>query len=286
MISIDKKLIRYLMNKSQKIRVRSLQLIKKGNVGHIGATLSSADIVSVLYFYFLKIDPKNPQWAERDRLVLSKGHGVPPFYVALSMRGFFRWEELYSTYGHTGSRFQGHPDMRKTPGIEISAGSLGQGLSVAVGMALAARYDGKQHQVFCFMGDGECDEGQIWEAAMAASHYKLNNLIGIIDRNKVQAKGFTSEIMELEPFAEKWRAFGWKVIEVDGHNIEALINALNESVDLSSKNGPTVIIACTIKGCGVSFMENNSDWHAHIPNDEDFKKAIKELQCDNTGGLL
>ncbi|MDO8686323.1 MAG: transketolase [Clostridiales bacterium] len=271
-------LLSELREKAREIRIRGLQLITKGKVGHPGATLSSADLVAALYFHFLRIDPQNPRWDGRDRLILSKGHGVPPFYVALAMRGFYSWDELYNTYRDVGSRFQGHPDMWKTPGIEISGGSLGQGLSVAVGMCIAAKADCKTHNVFCFMGDGECDEGQIWEAAMSAAHYRLDNLTGIIDRNKIQAKGFTSEIMDLEPFADKWKAFGWSVIEIDGHDMEEILDALYDATHLNSTGRPVVIIAHTIKGRGVSWMENTSAWHTHTPSPEQCERAVLELE--------
>jgi len=266
-----------LKEKALEIRVKSLQLITRGRFGHPGGSLSAADLVAALYFHFLRLDPQNPGWDGRDRLVLSKGHGVPPFYVALALRGFFTWDDLYSNYGHVGSKFQGHPDMRKTPGIEISAGSLGQGLSVAVGMALAAKADGKAHHVFCFMGDGECDSGQIWEAAMAAAHYRLTNLIGIVDRNKVQAKGFTHEIMNLEPLADKWTAFGWHVLEIDGHGAAAILDALYEATHLNHTGRPVVIIAHTVKGRGVSWMENSSFWHNNVPSPEECERAVQEL---------
>lgn len=277
-------LLQYLRERAREIRVKGIQLISKGKVGHPGATLSSADIFAALYFHFLKLDPANPKWEERDRFVLSKGHGVPPLYVALALRGFYPWEELYTTYGRVSSRFQGHPDAQKTPGIEVSAGSLGQGLSVAVGMALAARYDGKTHRVFCFMGDGECDEGQIWEAAMAASHYRLNNLVGIVDRNKIQAKGFTHDIMELEPFADKWRAFGWHVIEMDGHDMAAILDALYDATHIHNINRPVVVIAHTVKGRGVSWMENTHEWHTHAPNAEECERAVRELMTADEEG--
>ena len=270
-------LLTYLKEQAREIRIKGIQLISKGRVGHPGATLSSADLIAALYFHFLRLDPQNPKWDGRDRLVLSKGHGVPPFYVALAQRGFYSWEELYETYGHVNSRFQGHPDSKKTPGIEVSAGSLGQGLSIAVGMAMAARYDGKTHRVFCFLGDGECDEGQVWEAAMSAAHYKLDKLVAIVDRNKIQAKGSTHDIMELEPFADKWRAFGWEVIEIDGHDLEAILDALYDATHLFCNGRPVVLIAHTIKGRGVSWMENTSAWHTHAPTAQECEKAVAEL---------
>ncbi len=272
-------LLDYLREKAREIRIKGLQLISQGQVGHPGATLSSADFVAALYFHFLRLDPANPQWDGRDRLILSKGHGVPPFYVALALRGFFSWEELLTTYGSINSRFQGHPDRNKTPGMEMSAGSLGQGLSVAAGMALAAKNDGKTHRIFAVLGDGECDEGQIWEAAMAAAHYKLDNLIAILDRNKIQAKGQTHAIMSLEPFADKWRAFGWEVIEADGHDIAAILDALYDATHLHCNGKPVAILFHTIKGRGVSWMENTSAWHTHAPNQEQCSSAVAELEA-------
>lgn len=271
-------LIKDLKAKAKEIRIRGIELISRGKNGHPGGTLSSADLVSALYFHVLRVDPLNPKWEERDRFVLSKGHGIPPFYVALAMRGFFPMDELMSTYGYINSRFQCHPDSRKTPGIEISSGSLGQGLSVAVGMAIAAKADQKTHNVYCFMGDGENDSGQIWEAAMAAAHYKLDNLIGIIDYNKIQAKGFINEIMGLEPLADKWRAFGWEVYEIDGHDMEEILDAFYDAKHLNRKGKPVVIIAHTVKGRGVSWMENTSKWHTHAPNKEQCAKAVAELE--------
>lgn len=270
-------LLNYLYDKALEIRIKGLELITKGKVGHPGATLSSADLIAALYFYILKLDPHNPKWEDRDRFVLSKGHGVPSLYVALALRGFYSWDELYNTYGYINSRFQAHPDMTKTPGIEISSGSLGQGLSVATGMALAAKKDSKTHNIYCFMGDGECDEGQIWEAAMFAAHCRLNNLIGIVDRNKMQAKGFTYELMDIEPLVDKWKAFGWHVIEIDGHNMEEILNGFYDAIHFNHFGKPIVIIAHTIKGYGVSFIENRSIWHSQAPTEEQCEQAIKEL---------
>ena len=267
-----------LKGKALEIRMKGLELISRGGVGHPGATLSSAELFACLYYSVLNIDPQNPKWDKRDRFVLSKGHGCPPLYVVLSMRGYYSWNDLIETYGKLHSCYQGHPDMNKTKGIDMTAGSLGQGLSVAVGMALAAKNDEKQHHVYCMMGDGECDEGQIWEAAMSAAHYKLDNLIGIVDYNKIQAKGSIHNIMGLEPFADKWRAFGWEVIELDGHDIEAILDGFYAAKFLSKIGKPIVIIAHTIKGKGVSFMENTYAWHTHAPNAEQLKAALSELQ--------
>lgn len=271
-----------LKARAREIRIKGLELITAGKVGHPGATLSEADLLAALYYSVLHIDPKNPQWSERDRFVLSKGHGCPPLYAVLGMKGYFDWDEAVKTYGHLGSRFQAHPDMKKTPGIDMTAGSLGQGLSVAVGMALAAKKDGKTHRVYCMVGDGECDEGQIWEAAMAAAHYKLDNLCCIVDYNKVQAKGSVHEIMGLEPLGDKWASFGWDVIEIDGHNMEEILDAFYEAKYLHNCGQPVVIIAHTVKGKGVSFMENTPNWHTSAPNEEQLRVAVTELteECE------
>lgn len=271
-----------LRSRAKEIREKGLELITRGCVGHPGATLSSADIFSVLYFSVLRVRPDEPKWEDRDRFILSKGHGCPPYYVTLALKGYYPMEELMETYATYNSRFQGHPDMKRTPGVDMTAGSLGQGLSVAVGMALAAKNEGKTHKVYCMLGDGECDEGQVWEAAMSAAHFRLNNLIAIIDRNKIQAKGSTRDVMDLEPFADKWRAFGWDVIEADGHSIEGLLDAFYDANHMMSAGRPVAIIAHTIKGYGVSFMENTCAWHTHAPNREQLERALAEL--DQEGG--
>lgn len=278
MINTKEEYLDDLKERAKEIRIKGLQLITKGGVGHPGATLSSADIFSALYYSILNIDPKNPDWDQRDRFVLSKGHGCPPLYVVLAMKGYYEWDELYETYGNIYSRFQGHPDMNKTPGIDMTTGSLGQGLSVAVGMAIAAKFDNKQHRIYCMLGDGETDEGQIWEAVMSASHYQLDNLIAIVDYNKIQAKGRVNEIMSLEPYVDKWTSFGWDVIEIDGHNMEQILDAFYEAKYLHGFGKPVVIIANTVKGKGVSYMENTFLWHTHAPNEQELKIAIDELK--------
>ncbi|HIE13649.1 TPA: transketolase, partial [Candidatus Bathyarchaeota archaeon] len=223
----------------------------------------------------LKHDPKNPKWEDRDRFILSKGHSCPVLYAALARSGYFSVEELWKLR-KIGSMLQGHPDMLKTPGIEASTGNLGQGLSIGIGMALAAKLDGKDYRVYVMLGDGELDEGQVWEAAMAASHFQLNNLIAIVDYNGLQLDGFVKDIMSLEPLAEKWRAFGWHVIEIDGHNMRQILDALDLSLRVKSK--PVVIIAHTIKGKGVSFMENQVQFHGKALTEEQLKKALEELR--------
>lgn len=274
------RIVRELQERAREIRIKGLQLITKGKVGHPGATLSSADLFAVLYFSVLNIRPEQPKWENRDRFILSKGHGCPPYYVTLAMRGYFDMDHLMETYATFNSNYQGHPDMKRTPGVDMTAGSLGQGLSVSVGMALAAKNDDRNHKVYCMLGDGECDEGQVWEAAMSAAQYKLDNLIAIVDRNRIQAKGITSDIMDLEPFADKWRAFGWQVIETDGHSVEKLLDAFYDANHMTVPGRPVVIIAHTIKGYGVSFMQNTYEWHTHAPNEEQLALAVAELEQD------
>jgi len=261
---------------ANELRILTLKAVYNAQSGHIGGSFSSAEIITVLYFYKLKINPKDPLWEDRDRFILSKGHAAPMLYSALAKRGFFSEEELVNNLRKIGSRFQGHPDMRKTPGVEMTTGSLGQGLSVAIGIALGAKYiDKKSFRVYTLLGDGELNEGQVWEAFMSASKYKLDNLVCICDRNRVQLDGCTEEIMPLEPLRLKIEAFGWEVLEIDGHNIEAIIKALDYAETV--KNKPTCIIAYTVKGKGVSFMENTYKWHGRSPNKEEYEEALKEL---------
>lgn len=243
--------------------------------GHPGGSLSAADIVAALYFRVMRgLDPADPKNPDRDRFVLSKGHCCPVLYAALAERGFIPREEL-TTFRKLHSRLQGHPDMNKVPGVEASAGSLGQGISMAVGMALAGKLDGRGYRVYALLGDGECQEGQVWEAAMAAAHYKLDNLVAIVDRNGLQIDGPTEEVMSLEPLAEKWRAFGWHTLEIDGHAFPAILAAFDEAAATAGR--PTAIIARTVKGKGVSFMENAVEWHGVAPNAEQRDRALAEL---------
>ncbi len=239
--------------------------------GHPGGSLSAAEIITALFFYKMRYDPKNPKWPERDRFILSKGHAAPALYAALALSGFFPEEELL-TLRKPGSRLQGHPSV-STPGIEICTGSLGQGLSVANGIALAGKIDRNDYHVYVLMGDGEVQEGCVWEAAMSSSQYKLNNVTAIIDRNRIQQTGNTEDIMGLEPLKDKWKAFGWHVMEINGHAFSDIINALNAVSDK-----PKMIIANTTKGKGVSFMENRAGWHGVAPNQEEFRKALEELR--------
>jgi len=247
----------------------------KAGSGHPGGSLSAADIVTTLYFKILRHNPKNPRWKDRDRFILSKGHAAPILYAALAENGYFPLEEL-STLRRPGSCLQGHCDMTATPGIEMSSGSLGQGLSFGIGIALAGRLDARDYRVYVLLGDGECDEGQVWEAAMASAHFKLDNMVAIIDHNEQQIDGWNYEVMNLEPLAEKWKSFGWHTIEVDGHDFTQLLSALEKAKQIKGK--PTAIIAKTVKGKGVSFMERNIDFHGKAPTSEEVKKALEELK--------
>lgn len=243
--------------------------------GHPGGSLSAADIVAALYFRVLRgLDPTDPRNPDRDRFVLSKGHVCPVLYAALAERGFIPREEL-TTFRKLHSRLQGHPDMTKVPGVEASAGSLGQGLSMAVGMALAGKLDGRPYRVYVLLGDGECQEGQVWEAAMSAAHYKLDNLVAIVDRNGLQIDGPTEEVMSLGDLVAKWRAFGWHALEIDGHSFPEILAAFDEAA--ATRGRPTAIVARTVKGKGVSFMENAVEWHGVAPNAEQRDRALAEL---------
>ncbi|ABF41238.1 Transketolase-like protein [Candidatus Koribacter versatilis Ellin345] len=244
--------------------------------GHAGGTLSIMDITAALYLSVANHDPKNPNWAERDRILWSGGHKAPALYVGLAFAGFCNKEELV-TLRKLYSPFQGHPHWLKLPGVEASTGSLGQGLSVAVGSALASRLDGRRNKVFCIMGDGEQQEGNIWEAVMEAAHYKLDNVIGIIDENRLQIDGPVCEVMNVAPLADRYRSFGWLVIECDGHDMEQVVNALNQAVRNEGSGKPTAIIGKTVKGKGVSFMENIAGWHGKVPNFDELVKSLKEL---------
>jgi len=266
--------IQYLSDKALAVRRHIIRMIYHAKSGHPGGSLSATDILVTLYFKYLRHDPKNPGWLERDRFVLSKGHAVPALYAVLAECGYFPVEELL-TLRKINSRLQGHPDAKKTPGIEASTGSLGQGLSIAVGMALASRLDGGKYRVYAMIGDGESESGQIWEAGMAAAHFKLDNLTVFLDRNNLQIDGCTENIMCLEPLARKWEAFGWHVIEINGHDFRQIANAIEERWKVKGK--PTMIIARTVKGKGVSFMENNVAFHGKPPNKDEAERAMKEL---------
>lgn len=270
---MKKLLIRDLYIKSNLARQKLIEVTTKVEKGHLGGSLSCIDILTALYFRVMRYNPQNINWENRDRFILSKGHSAPAFYVILSMAGYFPIAEL-ETLAKINSRLQGHPDSKKLPGIEVSTGSLGQGFSVAVGMALGYRYDKKiNSHIYCLTGDGECDEGQIWEAAMFAASYDLKNITAIIDRNRFQIDGKTEEVMKLEPLASKWQSFNWEVIEIDGHNMNELVESLEYS-----RNKRVVIIAKTIKGKGISFIENNNTYHAKCCNEKECEKAINELK--------
>lgn len=250
-------------------------MIGRAGSGHPGGSLSAVEIISTLYFRVMRHNPQQPDWPDRDRFILSKGHAAPVLYATLAESGYFPVEEL-STLRQLDSRLQGHTDRTLTPGVEMSAGSLGQGLSFALGIALAGRLNSQQYRVYALLGDGECDEGQVWEAAMASAHFKVDNLVAIADRNEQQIDGWTRDVMGLEPFNQKWQSFGWHVIEVDGHSFAQLIEAFDRAKLV--KGQPTIIIAHTIKGKGVSFMENNPDFHGKAPSAAQVEQALKELE--------
>ena len=261
------------------LRKSAITMIYEAQSGHPGGSLSAADIITALYFKEMNIDPTNPKWEDRERFVLSKGHVCPILYAALGKLGYFPKEYLHKLR-QEGSILQGHPDMKKCPGIDISTGSLGQGLSCAVGMAIAGKRDNRDYRVFAMLGDGECDEGQIWEAVMAGYKYKLDNLIVFVDNNKLQLDGTCDEIMPNIDLGKRFEAFGYEVFYIDGHNMEEIVATLDK-IRASHNNLPKAIIADTIKGRGVSFMENQLGWHGVAPNDEEYKQAMEELD----GGL-
>lgn len=260
---------------ANKLRLHVIEMTYAANSGHPGGSLSAADIISALYFKVMRHDPKNPNWEDRDRFILSKGHVAPVLYAALAESGYFPVEDLI-TLRQLGSKLQGHPVRGKVPGVEMSTGSLGQGLSMSCGIALAGKMDGKGYKVYCMLGDGELQSGQNWEAAMFAANYKLNNLIAIVDRNRLQICGDTEEVMSLEPLVDKWMAFGWDVIETDGHDIDKVVAAFEEAK--ADRDSPVVIIFNTVKGKGVSFMENNPGFHGKACNATEYKQAVEELK--------
>ena len=260
---------------ARRIRIHSLKMTNKGGSSHIGAALSIADILAVLYNDVLNIDPKNPKDPSRDRFILSKGHAGTAVYAALAEKEFFNVKKL-DTHYQDGSDLSGHVSHKGIPGVELSTGSLGHGLSVAAGMALSAKIDRKTHRVFVLLSDGECDEGSTWEAVLFAAHHKLDNLIAIIDYNKIQSLASVSDTLELEPFASKWQSFGWSVREIDGHDHDQLLNSFSH-VPIA-RYVPSVVIAHTIKGKGVSFMENKVLWHYRCPKGDEFEAALRELE--------
>ena len=262
-----------------KIRRHALEMTNRGGTSHIGSILSMADFVAVLYADVLNYDPANPKWDGRDRVLLSKGHAGAGMYAALAESGFFPVEELIN-HCQNGSRFSGHVSHKGVPGVEASTGSLGQGLPMAMGMAMAAKLDGKKHNVFCIVGDGECDEGAVWETALIAHQYKLDNLIVTVDYNKFQSLATVEDTIALEPFTDKWASFGWHVIRVDGHDHDALTAAYAEAKGAMGKGKPVVVIADTVKGKGVSFMENTVLWHYRTARGEEFDAAMQELEAN------
>jgi transketolase len=266
--------IDFLREKSVTLRVEILKMLTEAGSGHTGGSLSAADIVTALYFYKMNHKPDNPAWKDRDRFILSKGHAAPVLYAALALSGYFE-KSLLKTLRKVGSPLQGHPCSKKLPGVEISTGSLGQGLSIANGMALGLKIDGSSSRVYCLLGDGETQEGQVWEAAMTAAHYKLDNLCAIIDNNGLQIDGHCCNVMCIEPLVKKWEAFGWNVIDINGHNMDAIVKALDAAETVKAK--PTMIVARTIKGKGVSFFEGKVEYHGLAPTPEELEKALKEL---------
>ncbi len=261
---------------ANKVRKNALTAVYSAASGHPGGSLSIADVMTLLYFEVMNIDPKNPKWEDRDRFVLSKGHTAPALYSVLAERGFFPSSDI-PTFRNIGSYLQGHPDMNKVPGVDMSTGSLGQGVSAAGGMALAAKLDNKDYRVYTVLGDGELEEGQVWEQAMFAAHYKLDNLTAFIDFNGLQIDGDITKVMNPTPIDKKFEAFGWNVIVTDAHDFEKLLAAIEEAK--ATKGKPTAIVMKSVKGKNVSFMENNAAWHGSAPNEEQYNQAISELDA-------
>lgn len=268
-----------LEEQAVQLRRDIVEMIHAAKAGHPGGSLSAVDMITALYFHVMRIDPQNPRWEDRDRFVLSKGHACPALYAALARRGFFDPKHL-TTLRQYHSILQGHPDMNKTPGIDISSGSLGNGLAIGVGMAMSGRLHHQDYMTYVMLGDGEVQEGMVWEAAMAAHHHDLGNLVAIVDCNGVQINGWVNEIMTVEPLADKWRAFGWNVVEVNGHNMKDLLTVLHTA---KTMRHPTVILMRTVKGRGVSFMEDDCKWHGNSPSDEELVQAILEI---GEGGVV
>jgi transketolase len=267
--------INLLKEKARLLRIEILKMLTEAGSGHTGGSLSAADIVAALYFYKMRHKPKDPKWRERDRFILSKGHAAPLLYAALALSGYFD-KPLLKTLRKLGSPLQGHPCSKKLPGVEISTGSLGQGLSIANGIAIGLKLDKLNSRVYCLLGDGEIQEGQVWEAAMTASHYKLDNMCAIIDNNGLQIDGHCCDVMCIEPIVNKWAAFGWRVIDINGHDMEAILDAFDEAETIKGK--PTMIVARTVKGKGISFFEGKVQYHGVAPTCEELEKALKELE--------
>lgn len=266
--------IKALEKTAAEVRVGVVKAIHNAGSGHPGGSLSAADIVTALYFSEMNVDPKNPKMEGRDKFILSKGHAGPVQYSALALKGYFPVED-FMTLRKLGSKFQGHPDMNKVPGIEMSTGSLGQGFAAAGGMAIANKLNNDQGRIYVLLGDGEIQEGIVWEAAMSAAHYKLDNMVGILDYNGLQIDGRNEDVMTVAPVADKFRAFGWNVLEINGHDFEEILDAFAKARECKGK--PTMIVAKTVKGKGVSFMEDNAGWHGKAPNDEETEQAVAEL---------
>ncbi len=266
--------IAFLEEQARQVRIEILKMLTISGSGHTGGSLSAADIATALFFYKMNHRPDNPKWIDRDRFVLSKGHAAPLLYTVLALSGYFETSML-STLRKVGSKLQGHPSSKLLQGVEVSTGSLGQGLSISNGMALGLRLDNRTSRVYCLMGDGETQEGQIWEAAMSASHYFLDNLCAVVDVNGLQIDGRCCDVMKVEPVADKWKAFGWHVYDIDGHDMKAIVDALDDAEKLKGK--PSVLIARTIKGKGVSIFEGKAEYHGLAPTAEELEKALKEL---------
>lgn len=276
---MDKKKITQLEKTANQLRRDSLRMIYQRQAGHPGGSLSAADIMAVLYFHVMRIDPKRPDWEERDRLILSKGHASALLYATLARRGYFPPADL-DHWGELSCSLQGHPDRLKTPGVDMTSGILGHGIAIGAGLALAARLRKTDYRVYTLLGDGECQAGIVWEGANACAKYGLSGVTAIVDYNKVQLDGTVPEIMPMEPFADKWRSFRWNVIEIDGHDIAQIASAFDGVKTVADK--PSVIIAHTVKGKGVSFMENKSKWHGVAPNADEYKKAMEELEKEGS----
>jgi len=267
--------VEFLNETAREMRCSIISMIHAAKSGHPGGALSAADIMTALYWNELDVRPQEPGWPERDRVILSKGHTCPVIYAALAMKGFFDISVL-QTLRKMGSILQGHPDMKKVPGLDMTSGSLGQGLSIGVGMAIGAKADRLKSRIYVILGDGEIQEGQIWEAAMSAAKYRLDNLVAVVDVNNLQVDGFCSDIMPVEPIDKKWEAFGWEVIKIDGHDMQQILDAFAKARTVSGR--PAVILADTVKGKGVDYMENVCEWHGMAPNDEQCQDALCQLK--------
>lgn len=274
MRAIQEEAIKLVETRALEMRRDIVKMLAKAGSGHTGGSLSAADIVASLYFWEMQVDPARPDWEDRDRFVLSKGHAAPVLYAALARRGFFPLE-LLSTLRKLGSPLQGHPDRKKLPGVEASTGSLGQGISWAVGMALAAKMDQKDYRVYALLGDGELEEGLVWEAAMAAAHYKLDNLLVFVDNNGLQIDGRIVDVLSPEPIPDKFRAFGWEILYINGHSCQEIMQALEYGRSVEGR--PVAVIARTLKGKGCSFMEDRAEWHGVAPKEDELQRALAEL---------